>query len=72
MELYAPGTKVLLDEDLSATITTVAIHAGNHVQYECAWWNSGTRVREWFTEDDIVKLDKREEGLQIGFVNTEA
>ena len=72
MEVYEPGTKVILDEDLHATIITVSIHAGNYIQYECAWWSGSSRTREWFTEDDIVKLDKREEGLQIGFVNTEA
>ena len=66
MELYSPGTNVLLDEDIEATIVTVSIHSNNYIQYECAWWNGLTRTREWFNECEIT-LNKQDKDLKIGF-----
>ena len=39
LNIYEVGTKVKLnDDDLEAKIITVAIHASNVIQYDCAWW----------------------------------
>ena len=57
LDIYEVGTKVLLnDDDLEAKIITVAIHASNVIQYECAWWSGEARVRDWFAEDDILEV----------------
>lgn len=70
IEVYEPGTKVMLDEAVSATIVTVAIHAGNYVQYECAWWGGGSRTREWFHKDEILEvIDEAKTKTQIGFAS---
>ena len=42
LEVYRVGTKVMLPEEIEAKIVTVAIHAEDMVQYECAWWNGGS------------------------------
>ena len=66
LEVYEVGTKVVLEEDIEAKIVQVAIHAGNWVQYECAWWNGGSRVREWFVVDDFT-VAKKKNLMKIGF-----
>ena len=66
MQVYPVGTEVLISDEVSATIVTVAIHSGNYVQYECAWWSGGSRTREWFHETEI-QIDKKDKTLKIGF-----
>jgi uncharacterized protein YodC (DUF2158 family) len=69
LDIYEVGTKVKLnDGDLVAKIVTVAIHTSNVIQYECAWWSGESRVRDWFSEDDIVDVvSKDTKKNKIGF-----
>ena len=69
LDIYEIGTKVKLnDGELVAKIVTVSIHASNVIQYECAWWSGGSRVRDWFSEDDIVDVvSKDTKKNKIGF-----
>jgi uncharacterized protein YodC (DUF2158 family) len=71
LNIYEVGTKVKLnDDDLEAKIITVAIHASNVIQYECAWWSGESRVRDWFAEDDILEvIGSSKEKNTIGFHN---
>ena len=71
LNIYEIGTKVKLnDDDLVAKIVTVAIHASNVIQYECTWWSGETRVRDWFSEDDIVDVIEQDaKKSKIGFHN---
>jgi len=71
LSIYKVGTRVVLnDDDLVAKIITVAIHAADVVQYECAWWSGEARVRDWFSEGDILEvIDADAEKNQIGFHN---
>ena len=71
LNIYEVGTKVKLnDNDLIAKIVTVAIHASNVIQYECAWWSGEARVRDWFGEDDILEvIDGTKSKNKIGFHN---
>ena len=39
LEVYKTGTWVRLSDDVEAKIITVALHQGDIVQYECAWWS---------------------------------
>jgi len=66
LEVYEVGTKVALTDEIEAKIVTVAIHAGNAVQYECAWWNGESRMRDWFVGEDFTLADTTPP-LQIGF-----
>ena len=66
LEVYKVGTKVTLPEEIEAKIVTVAIHAGDMVQYECAWWNGGSRIRDWFVLDDFT-IAKDTKPRTIGF-----
>ena len=71
LDIYEVGTRVKLNDDnLEAKIITVAIHASNVVQYECAWWSGEARVRDWFGEDDILEvIDGTKSKNKIGFHN---
>jgi hypothetical protein len=70
LEIYSVGTKVRLnDDDLMAKIITVAIHAADVVQYECAWWTGEARSRDWFSADDILEIIGDKEKRLIGFHN---
>ena len=71
LNIYEVGTRVKLnDDELEAKIITVAIHASNVVQYECAWWSGEARVRDWIAEDDILEvIDSSKEKNTIGFHN---
>jgi hypothetical protein len=66
LEVYEVGTTVDLSEDIEAKIVTVAIHSGNLVQYECAWWSGGARVRDWFVLDDFT-VSENKKPTKIGF-----
>lgn len=69
IEVYPPGTMVVLDEDVEAKIVTVALHDSEYVQYECTWWSGQSRSREWFSGSDILEvLDSSQEKRKIGFV----
>ena len=67
IEVYPVGTGVLLDEDVEAKVVTVALHDGNYVQYECAWWSGQSRSREWFSESDILEIVDSKSQKKIGF-----
>tara|TARA_B100002019_G_C21274187_1_gene604247 strand:+ start:232 stop:465 length:234 start_codon:yes stop_codon:yes gene_type:complete len=70
LEIHEVGTKVRLnDDDLVAKIITVAIHAGDVVQYECAWWTGEARTRDWFSVDDILEVMCDKPKRTIGFHN---
>ena len=71
MEVYEPGTLVKLDDDVEGTIVAVAIHSGNYIQYECAWWSGQARTREWFHESEIEVLNESKEPTKIGFCMAE-
>lgn len=68
LDLYSVGTEVSLTEEVSAKIITVAIHADNVVQYECAWWSGESRTREWFAASEFIKIGEKDEPVKIGFL----
>ena len=67
MQVMRPGTKGVIDDEIQATITSVAIHVGDYIQYQCAWWNGDSRNTEWFHENNLEALDKRKKKIKIGF-----
>mgnify|MGYP003647668400 CR=1 FL=1 len=70
LEIYSVGTKVRLnDEELIAKIITVAIHAEDVVQYECAWWTGETRTRDWFSKEELLEIIGNKKERTIGFHN---
>lgn len=67
LEVYKIGTKVKLDEDVVATITSVNIRANDYVTYECGWWNGKSHDSKWFTENEISPTETSVKN-KIGFI----
>ena len=71
IEVYGVGTEVVLSDEVDAKIVTIAIHAGNMVQYECAWWSSKARTRDWFTVEDFIEIGEKDKPTKIGFLRSD-
>jgi len=67
IKTYGPGTSVLIGDEISAKIVTVAVHSGNYIRYECVWWSGSTRTSDWFGADEISGVDDKDKNLKIGF-----
>jgi len=67
VEVYKPGTQVVLDGDINARVMSVAILSEDMVQYKCAWWNSDNRISEWIHPQEIVSTDIKDKNIRIGF-----
>lgn len=55
MDVYAIGSEVLLDNDISARVVAIIIRDGR-VAYEVVWWNERSReeaeVESWEVRPD--------------------
>lgn len=67
VEVYRPGTEVVLDGDVNARVMAVTILSEDMVQYKCAWWNSDVRTSEWVRPEEIVSVDTKDKNIKIGF-----
>ena len=67
MEVYKPGTEVILKNELPATIIGVSIYGDAAIQYQCAWWGGRSRNKDWLKPCEIVSAAKRDSKMKIGF-----
>ena len=67
MEVYKPGTEVLLKNELPAIVIGVSIYGDAAVQYQCAWWNGRARNKDWIKPSEIVSAVKRDNKMKIGY-----
>ena len=67
VEVYKPGTEVVLDGDVNARVMAVTILSEDMVQYKGAWWNSDVRTSEWVRPEEIVSTDIKDKNIRIGF-----
>ena len=67
MEVYKPGTEVILKNELPATIIGVSIYGDAAIQYQCAWWGGRSRNKDWLKPCEIVSISKRDSKMKIGF-----
>ena len=67
MEVYKPGTEVLLKNELPAIVIGVSIYGDVAVQYQCAWWSGRSRNKDWIKPSEIVSAAKRDSKMKIGF-----
>lgn len=67
MEIFEPGTKVVVAENLTGTIVQVLIEAPRRVQYKVSWWNGRSRSCEWL-ESFEFEAHNGSTKVPIGFV----
>lgn len=63
IKIYAPGSRVLLNEGVQPATINAAIIEHSKIQYEVVWWSEGTRysetVDEWEIKSDSDKARKQ-------------
>ena len=66
LNVYSPGSKVTIGNDIDATILAVSIGPQNHTEYNCAYWNGYSRETQWLDQSEI--LPREQNTTKIGFV----
>jgi uncharacterized protein YodC (DUF2158 family) len=67
MEVFRPGTEVLLKNELPAIVVGVSIYSDDTIQYQCAWWNGRSRNKDWIKPCEIVSAVNSSSKMKIGF-----
>lgn len=53
------GADVTVGGNVAAVVQQIIIAANGHVQYQCAWWDSGSRKCEWLHANEVEYADSR-------------
>jgi len=66
MEVFKPGTKVSIHDDIQATINKVLITRSENCLYECVWWDGRTRKEGYLHPEEfqVVEGDKQTIGFK--------
>lgn len=68
MEVYEPGTKILIQTDIAGYIDQVLVTRTGNVLYKCIWWNGKDRKEDWLHPDEFTVEIKNT--IPIGFIKT--
>lgn len=68
LKVLAPGTRVIIGDDIHALVTQVLISADNHIQYQCSWWDGRQRNLEWLEAEECAANESAER-VGIGFAS---
>lgn len=63
--VYRPGTKTIIGDDISGTITGVMIKF-DAVEYNVSWWNGREYKTDWFPSK-MINVDVNQQTLKVGF-----
>jgi hypothetical protein len=66
MNIYEPGTTVLIGTPFPAYVLSAEIFPGGHVVYRCAWWNDNV-LEDKYLPACMVKPNENTRSLKIGF-----
>jgi hypothetical protein len=66
LELFEPGTHVLVNGDIDAVVLEAAVTTGG-VFYEVAWWNGFDRVQQRLAECELKPFPESRR-VNIGFL----
>ena len=67
IEVYKPGTEIILCDDIKARVNAVSILSEDTIQYECSWWNGKARISEWIRPEEIITTNVRGNTVKMGF-----
>ena len=70
LDVHSLGATVSLWDTVEAKIVAICIRENNYVQYECAWWSSGSITKDWFCESDFISVGKKDDLTKIGFIRS--
>jgi hypothetical protein len=66
ISVLAPGSWVLIGDDVPATINQVCIESGGTISYEVVWWSDRDRKVAWVFEHE-VRPHNQPGYVEIGF-----
>jgi hypothetical protein len=66
LQVIAPGSPVILADEINATVTAVMIREGGRVSYQVVWWESRSRREEWINGLEVKPCDQAR-SLKLGF-----
>ena len=67
IEVYKPGTQVVLCNDIKARIITIGILSEDLIKYQCSSWNGKARISEWVRPEEIITTNVRGNTVKMGF-----
>jgi uncharacterized protein YodC (DUF2158 family) len=68
IEVFAPGSEVLINNVLTGTVTGIQITRGNIVKYECAWWDEHGRHEEVLEAWEVKSNSDEQRKLRVNQV----
>ena len=68
IDVHSLGATVSLWDTVEAKIVAICIRENNYVQYECAWWSSGSISKDWFCASDFISDEEKDAITKIGFI----
>ena len=71
IDVHSIGATVALTDTVDAKIVAISIRDDNYVQYECAWWSSGSLTKDWFFASDFISNEEKDAITKIGFIRSE-
>lgn len=66
MEIYKPGTKILINDTITGIITQVVLAQSGTWLYKCAWWNGAHREEDFLYESEFFagNIEKQKIGFK--------
>lgn len=64
--LFNIGTKIIISNDINATINGIYIGENHHILYKVVWWDGRIRKDEYITAKEFVPI-KDYTTVTIGF-----
>jgi hypothetical protein len=65
INIFMPGSEVLVDNRLTATVISSKILIGNVIVYECVWWDDNTRHSEWLEAFEVTSNGEETRKLRL-------
>lgn len=67
IEVFMPGSPVLLEDKLPAIVTQICIKDKKNIQYQCVWWSGRERKCEWLEQIEVRSAGDRSASMKVGF-----
>lgn len=66
IDVIPVGTKVMLLNEIGATVTAVNIRSGNRLQYEVSWASGSNHTCKWVEECELTTTTKQRTTIGFG------
>jgi hypothetical protein len=67
LQTYPVGAKIILNDDVAATVSGVCVRANEAVTYEVVYWSGSSRHCEWVQSFEVQGFRDTKDTNSIGF-----